>query len=143
MDFHSLGSGSKNGLRDEIDLSFRGQIVDNAGQRSLLPALIDINEGCLNREQVVDNAGQQSSRSTSSDNYELTKDRIISPTSSRVVDYSDQGSPPHLISFNEYCLGQVVDNAGQQSPWLFPDFNHETNETLLAFRGQVVDNAGQ
>ena len=97
----------------------------------------------MNREQVVDNVGQQSSRSTSSDNYELTKDGIISPTRSRVADYSDQRSPPHLISFNEDCLGQVVDNAGQQSPRLFPDFNYETNENILAIRGQVVDNAGQ
>ena len=63
-DSHCQGSRDKDGLRDEIDLSFRGQIVDNAGQGSLLPALIDINEGCLNREQVVDNVGQQSSWST-------------------------------------------------------------------------------
>ena len=41
-DSHCQGSRGEDGLRDEIDLSFRGQVVDNAGQRSLLPVLIDI-----------------------------------------------------------------------------------------------------
>ena len=81
--------------------------------------------------------------SISSDNYELTKDGVISTTRSWVTDYSDQGSLPHLISFNEVCLGQVVDNAGQRSPRLFSDLNHETNENLLTIRGQIADSAGQ
>ena len=32
MDFHCQGSRSEDGLMDEIDLSFRGQVVDNAGR---------------------------------------------------------------------------------------------------------------
>ena len=70
---------------------------------------------------------------------------IILPTRSQVNDYSDQRSPPHLISFNNDCWGQVVDNAGQQPPQLIPDCNYETNrnENILTIRGQVVDNAGQ
>ena len=124
MDFQYLGSRNEDELRDEIDLSFRGQVIDNVGQQSLLPAVIDTNEGCLNRDQIVDNVGQQSSRLISSDNYELTKDEIISTTRSQFTDYYDQGSPPHLISFNDVCLGQVVDNVGQRSPRLFPDLNH-------------------
>ena len=89
-DSHYQGSKDEDGLRDEIDLSFRGQIVDNAGQRSLLPVLIDINDDCLSRGQVVDNAGQQSPRSILGSNYELSKDKIISPIRNQVAEYSDQ-----------------------------------------------------
>ena len=89
-DSHYQGSKGEDGLRDEIDLSFRGQIVDNAGQRSLLPVLIDINDDCLSRGQVVDNTGQQSPWSILGSNYELSKDRIISPIRNQVAEYSDQ-----------------------------------------------------
>ena len=122
MDSHRQDSRGEDGLRDEIDLSFRGQVVDNAGHRSLQPFSIDINDDCLDRGQVIDNAGQQSPRSIQGSNYEISKDGIILPT-----------------------RGQVVDNTGQRSSQLVPGCNYEIsrNENILPIRGQVVDNAGQ
>ena len=122
MDAQCLGSRNEDELRDEINLSFRGQIIDNVGQRSPLSTVTDTNEDCLNREQVVDNVGQQPSRLLLNDKYERNKD---------------------LISFNEVCLGRIIDNVGQRSPRLSPELNRTTNENILNIMGQIVDNVGQ
>ena len=90
MDSHCQDSKSEDGLRDEIDLSFRGQVIDNAGQRSLLPFSFDINDDCLGLGHVVGNAGQQSPLSIPGSNYELSRGGFISPTRSQVADNSDQ-----------------------------------------------------
>ena len=100
MDSLHQDSKMEDGLRDKIDLSIRGQVVDNAGQRS--PRLVP------------------------GDNYEINRDEIVLPIRGQVVDNAGQQSPQSLsIGIDDDCLGrgQVIDNAGQRSPRLFPGGN--------------------
>ena len=72
-DAQYLGSRSKDELRDEINLSCRGRIIDNVGQRSPLPTVINTNEDCLTGEQVIESVGQQSSRVLLNEDHDLIR----------------------------------------------------------------------
>ena len=72
-------SRMEDGIRDEIDLSIRGQVVDNAGQQSTrIRDEVDLSI----RGQVVDNAGQRSPRLVPGGNYDeyMAEDQVVDNT---------------------------------------------------------------